>query len=50
MYIKVREHHRVVSKAVYIAPAINEQNGREILGFKVDHAESYEAGKELFGT
>ena len=40
MYIKVREHHRVVSKAVYIATAINENNGREILGLKVDHAES----------
>ena len=25
MYIKVREHHRVVSKAVYIATAINEK-------------------------
>lgn len=47
-YIKVREHNRVVSKAVYIATAINEQNGREILGLKVDHSESYEAWQRFF--
>ncbi|WP_035180514.1 IS256 family transposase, partial [Heyndrickxia coagulans] len=40
MYIKVREHHKVVSKAVYIATAITEKNTREILGLSVDHAES----------
>ncbi|MDQ1000078.1 putative transposase [Neobacillus niacini] len=43
MYIKVREHHRVVSKAVYIATAITESKTREILGLSVDHAESYES-------
>jgi len=43
MYIKVREHHRVVSKAVYIATAITESKTREILGLCVDHAESYES-------
>jgi putative transposase len=43
MYIKVREHQRVISKAVYIATAINEENKREVLGLKVDHQESYEA-------
>jgi putative transposase len=48
MYIKVREHHRVVSKAVYIATAINENNDREILGLKVDHSESYEAWQRFF--
>jgi putative transposase len=48
MYIKVREHHRVVSKAVYIATAINENNTREILGLKVDHTESYEAWQGFF--
>jgi len=48
MYIKVREHHRVVSKAVYIATAINEHNRREILGLKVDHAESFEAWQGFF--
>jgi transposase-like protein len=48
MYIKVREHHQVVSKAVYIATAINEHNVREILGLKVDHSESYEAWQRFF--
>ncbi|MEH7307869.1 IS256 family transposase [Neobacillus drentensis] len=48
MYIKVREHNRVVSKAVYIATAISENHDREILGLKVDHAESYEAWKGFF--
>jgi len=43
MYIKVREHQRVVSKAVYIATAITEKNTREILGLSVDHAESFES-------
>lgn len=41
MYIKVREHHRVVSKAVYIATGITEKNQREVIGLHVDHAESY---------
>jgi putative transposase len=48
MYIKVRDHQRVVSKAVYIATAINENNEREILGFKIDHKESFEAWKGFF--
>lgn len=48
MYIKVREHNHVVSKAVYIATAINENNGREILGLKVDHSESFEAWQRFF--
>ncbi|KAF0821194.1 IS256 family transposase [Cytobacillus firmus] len=48
MYIKVREHNRVVSKAVYIATAIAENNTREILGLSVDHAESYESWSRFF--
>jgi transposase-like protein len=47
MYIKVREHQRVVSKAVYIALGVNEQNKREIIGLSVNHAES-KAGWNLF--
>ncbi|WP_042354843.1 IS256 family transposase [Bacillus rubiinfantis] len=43
MYIKVREHQKVVSKAVYIASAITDHGKREILGLSVDHAESYES-------
>jgi len=43
MYIKVREHHSVVSKAIYIATAITEDNTREILGLSVDHVESFDS-------
>ena len=43
LYIKVREHRKVVSKGVYIATAINEDGRREILGLKIDAAESFEA-------
>jgi putative transposase len=48
MYIKVREHHSVVSKAVYIATAITENNTREILGLSVDHAENFESWSRFF--
>ncbi|MEN1970190.1 IS256 family transposase [Lentibacillus sp. N15] len=48
MYIKVREHHKVVSKGVYIATAINEENQREILGLNIDHAESEESWQGFF--
>lgn len=48
MYIKVREHNRVVSKAVYIATAVNQNNQREILGLRVDHGESTEAWERFF--
>jgi len=48
MYIKVREHQRIVSKAVYIATAITDKNKREILGLSVDHAESYESWSRFF--
>jgi putative transposase len=48
MYIKVREHNQVVSKAVYIATAITEKNTREILGLSVDHAEDFESWSRFF--
>ena len=48
MYIKVREDNRVVSKAVYIATAITNDNKREILGLSVDHVESYESWCRFF--
>lgn len=48
MYIKVREHNKVVSKAVYIMTAMNEEKKREIIGLKIDHVESYEAWKSFF--
>ncbi|WP_077356224.1 IS256 family transposase [Virgibacillus halodenitrificans] len=47
MYIKVREHHKVVSKAVYIATGLNEGNRRDIIGLRVSHEESYEAWHEF---
>lgn len=48
MYIKVREHHKIVSKAVYIALGVNEKNQREILGLKVDHSESETSWYDFF--
>lgn len=48
MYIKVREHNKVVSKAVYIMTAMNEQKKREVIGLKIDHVESFEAWKGFF--
>lgn len=48
MYIKVREHQRVVSKAVYIATAITEENKREIIGLSVDHVESFDSWSSFF--
>ena len=32
MYVKVRENHRVVSRAVLVAIAVNEDGEREVLG------------------
>ncbi len=48
MYIKVREDQRVVSKAVYIATALNKNNQREIIGLMVDHAESFDGWSRFF--
>lgn len=43
LYIKAREDHRILSKAVYIAQGVNEENKREILGFTVAGEESKES-------
>lgn len=48
MYIKVREHHRVVSKAVYVAIGVNTKHKREIIGLDVNHGESKEGWKQFF--
>lgn len=48
MYIKVRENHKVLSKAVYIAQGVNELNKREIIGFKVSDQESKTAWQTFF--
>lgn len=47
MYIKVREHHKIVSKAVYIATALTEKSQREILGLHVDHVESFDSWRQF---
>ena len=48
MYIKVREDNRVVSKALYIAQGVNDENRREIIGFKVAGQESTESWRSFF--
>lgn len=48
MYIKVRENNKVVTKAVYIATGMNEEKKREIIGFKIDHVESFQAWSGFF--
>lgn len=48
MYIKVHENKRVVSKAVYIATALNKNNKREIIALMVDHAESFDNWSKFF--
>ncbi|WP_066316309.1 IS256 family transposase [Bacillus sp. FJAT-29814] len=48
MYIKVREHDKVVSKAVYVACGVNENGFREIIGLQVNHAESADNWTNFF--
>lgn len=48
MYIKVRENHQVVSKAVYIAQGVTSEHFREILGFMVSGEESEASWSEFF--
>jgi len=46
-YFKVRENHRIISKAFMIAYGVNERGLREILGFAVSHAETKETWKDF---
>ena len=46
-YFKVREKHRIISKALMIAYATSEQGKREIVGFEVFANESKETWKEF---
>src|SRR5699024_2003746 len=48
MYIKVRENHRIVSKAVYIAQAVTTGHYREIVGFMICGEESFESWQTFF--
>lgn len=46
-YFKVRENHRIISKAFMVALATNEKGVREIIGFGVYNCESKETWKEF---
>lgn len=48
MYIKVREEHRVVSKALFIAIGINPAGHKEVLGFDVYDTEKHDTWKHFF--
>ena len=45
IYIKVRDKHRVVSKAFHVILGINEKGTRELLSFAIYESESYESWK-----
>ena len=49
-YFKVRENHRVISKALMLAIATNEKGIPEILGFEVYPKESVETWKDFMKT
>lgn len=48
MYIKVRENNHVVSKAVYLAQGVNDDNKREIIGFTISDEESTDSWESFF--
>ena len=48
MYIKVREHDKVVSKSVHMACGVNQKGYREIIGLKINHSESTESWTNFF--
>lgn len=50
MYIKVREYHKVVSKAVYVAMGVNMEDKREIIGFQIANKESKENWSTFFNS
>lgn len=50
MYIKVREDHRVRSKALLIAIGIDPDGRKEALGFDLCQAETELNWKEFFGN
>jgi len=50
LYIKVREDHRVCSKALFVALGINEEGYKEIIGFDVYETETEASWKEFLQT
>ena len=49
-YFKVRENHRIISKALMIAMAITDEGKREIIGFDVYDKESKETWKAFISS
>jgi len=48
LYIKVRENHRVVSKAFHLVVGINTLGEREVLGFRIEDSECYDSWKAMY--
>jgi putative transposase len=48
LYIKIRENHRVVSKAVHIAIGIDSKGFKNILGFMISDSESEETWQSFY--
>jgi transposase-like protein len=48
MTVKVREHHRVLSKSCHIALGVSEAGNREILGFMIQDGESNDTWTNFF--
>lgn len=49
-YFKVRENHRIISKALMIAYGVDDEGHREIMGFGVYRNESKETWNEFFSS
>ena len=49
-YLKVRENHRIVGKALQTAMAINAKGVKEIIGVSLADIESYESWKRFLGS
>lgn len=48
LYVKVREEHRVKSKALFLAVGINNTGHKEVLGFEVYDSEKTTTWKDFF--
>ena len=48
IYIKVRENHRVVSKAVHIAIGIDSEGFKNIVGFMISDSESEQTWQSFY--
>ena len=48
IYLKVREDHRVKSKALFVAIGINNTGHKEVLGFEVYDSEKVNTWKDFF--